>query len=356
MVIGGYGKGEGGVESLNGQEKPHNNLDLLLVSKGRKCKETIKRSLDQLIKPISERYQIEIDTSVVKENQLRLADPLLIWYEMSHAHKLIIGDPDFASSLNLDQVKKIPSSDIYALMVNRGTLLIINEWLLKQNAPLNESQKKVIIKHTMKAIIGLGDAYLFFTKRYHWSYREKQFLMQKAMDLPEEFRKLYDQAAEFRFKPDYQVYLSQNLAHWLEEIRFSLALLFLRCESLRLKKLELSWNNYLDNALAQTWKENFWSLRSLYNKIKGVTHFPTIFLGDSISNKIAFYLLSPQQRLGIIYPFIAFDKKELNAQLATYLLTNEDETSILEAYLKNWGQYYDLNFFHSLGHWKKEST
>src|SRR4030095_384452 len=53
VMIGGYGKGEGGVESTPQGERPHNNLDLLVITRARSIRSTaLKAQLDRALLPL----------------------------------------------------------------------------------------------------------------------------------------------------------------------------------------------------------------------------------------------------------------------------------------------------------------
>ncbi|GAB4455777.1 MAG: hypothetical protein OHK0029_12430 [Armatimonadaceae bacterium] len=64
-LIGGYGRGEGGVETTaSGEERPHNNLDFLLIGNRAATPETMSRlksTLDPLLHRLSEKYGIGLD-------------------------------------------------------------------------------------------------------------------------------------------------------------------------------------------------------------------------------------------------------------------------------------------------------
>jgi glycosyltransferase involved in cell wall biosynthesis len=350
VSIGGYGKSEGGVLIENGVETPHNNLDLVLISKSQNTDE-IKSRLNEKLKPASDKYNIEIDTSVVSERKLSQSPHFLVWYEMTKGHKFITGDNTFIDSLKMNDLNKVPVGDFQDLIVNRGSLLIINQWLLKRRALLTDGDKKILIKHVMKAVIGFGDGYLYFSGRYHWSYREKQKLIRQCKELPSEFLDLYNTAAEFRFKPDYKPYLQMNLQEWMQQLMPIFRRVFYKSESLRLGIPLDNKNLYLQSAIQVAFQENFWSLRSVRNKVKGFIEPPAVSFGNT-----QFYLLSPQQRLGILFPLVAFDLENNLSELAIYFRTEENAEAIRDSYVKLWGKYFDKNFFNSLKYWDKKGA
>ena len=70
VMIGGYGRGEGGVDARGGVQRPHNNVDLLLVTV---C------SLDgEEQVPLSAEVQIEVDIVPVERHLRRNAQQIVL--------------------------------------------------------------------------------------------------------------------------------------------------------------------------------------------------------------------------------------------------------------------------------------
>ena len=75
VLLGGYGRGEGGVTHDNDNEHPHNNLDLLLITKlgGGLRRASLKTRLDEVLAPVVRDEGIGIDTGVISDVELRHA-------------------------------------------------------------------------------------------------------------------------------------------------------------------------------------------------------------------------------------------------------------------------------------------
>jgi hypothetical protein len=182
VLLGGYGRGEGGVEHRNGREYLHNNLDLLLILEPGAQRESaqIKAALEQALAPIATGAGVGIDLGTITTTQLRRAPCLVMWYDMRHGHKTLLGDRKFVPSLNRFRIDRILPSDVRNLLVNRGTLLALNDVLLDEN-PTDPAVRRAVVRHAVKAIIGYGDALLYTRGAYHWSYLEKQRRMAICM-------------------------------------------------------------------------------------------------------------------------------------------------------------------------------
>lgn len=403
-LIGSYGKGEGGVE--NGHA--HNNLDFLIVSKT--FFPSLREKVRALITPISKKYEIGFDISEISESKLSLSSPHLLWYEMVHEHKFLLGDRKYLPSLPFGDVDSVLEQDLIELMVNRGTLLIINRFLLDTYQPLtrishiisskdgrdgesdslsivreycptdkaraigsedgmtdhsdlprvceksglNRTLSKVFIKHMMKAIIGFGDAYLFFHGHYHWSYRERLARISLHPAIPSELKEKYQEAAEFRFQPDYEKYLDRDFAGWLSSIEKLLSSIYLECEKIHLKDSDLQIINYCDRVLESSFWEEWTRLSGLFRKGRGLIHPPHNPLGTSLLAKTSFWLLSPSARLRMMFPIVAFwgNDEKLRQKVALFLNSPSNSIEDLrKAYLQQWKIHGDVNFFRSVEEW-----
>lgn len=354
LLIGGYGKGDGGVEILEGQERAHNNFDFVLITKEESEQHDLEEKVQACLSPISKKQNIEFDLSSISERKLRNSRALLIWYELYHAHFLIAGDPSFVASLPFKDLQNVPAIEFLELMVNRGSLLIINQWLLHSQPKFVAENPQIIIKHIMKAIIGFGDALLYFLGDYHWSYQTKKTTIQNQNIISERFRKLYEEASSFRLTALYKLYLNRDFLSWMKEIDEVLADVFLQCESIRMQNSQLNWKNYLSNFLAFSLTEKN-SFRERLKKIWWLFHPPKYALGNSWREKLLFCSLSPRQRLSSIFPFIAFElgDKTQNEAVARFLDAQNCQLAELQrAYLYQWSTHGDKNFPKLLQEWK----
>lgn len=347
VLIGGYGKGEGGVEYCEGEERPHNNLDFICVLRSSKRVKALQKDLDCALMPLREREGVGIDLSVISETKLRYASPLLIWYEMvAGGSKTIFGDKDFVRSLPLGDMTRIPATEFSRLMVNRGTLLLINLWMNDKGLD-SPSHRRSFLKHIMKAIIGFGDALLYYHGDYHWSYLKKSQRLQQRWDVPEEFRKLYAEATAFRFCPNYSTYDGRDLVQWSKNLLSLFTSLYLRCESMRTACTELCWDDYLRKALSLEGNSQWVNPRSLLRKAYSVWHRPRGFVGLNWAELWGFCCSTPAKRLDLVFPVVAFDVgcSSLRQQVAMFLgASSPDSRDMREAFLRLWAESGDSNF------------
>ncbi len=356
VMIGGYGRGEGGVEIVDEHERPHNNLDFLLIAETIRPKElrALRERLLNALFPIMQKYGIEIDLSVVSVWKIRVSPSLIIWYDMRFGHKTILGDPNYVPSLTRFRPENIPSRDALRLLVNRGTLLVINEQLLEEKNGETEHRERVI-RNIMKAIIGYGDALLFFLGEYHWSYAERQKRMKDQGDVPPEFRVRYDEAAEFRFQPDYARYESRDLRAWMTELRSELEPVHRMCEARRLGVKSFTWDAYLNLALRHALFDEPFSLRAWARKAAHMirrTRYPREL---GVRARLGCRAIGARGQSLLVFPVLAYHLQEPNmrafAIAALDMPPGASAGALREAYIRLWCEEIDINALSTLRTW-----
>jgi hypothetical protein len=346
-LIGGYGRGEGGVERSGGSERPHNNLDFLLVTDGA-VRPGLKQLLDQALEPLRGRYAVGLDLGIVTARALRRAPCLVMWYDMRHGHKTALGDASFLPSLSHFSREAIVPGDVRDLLINRGTLLVINEALLDQGE-VDGEKKRALVRHAAKAIIGYGDTLLFFRGRYHWSYAEKRRRVAELHGAPAGFRQLYEEASAFRFEPDYDAMLARDLSSWLREVRRQLSEVHLACEALRLGSPGLRWSEYFERVLRYSLVEGGLRARVWLRKVRNAVRFrPRLIPGLGWRGQLGLQLGGGKGLLAAVFPCVAYGVGgESGQELTRHMLgVSGDASELRRAYLRRWGEVSDPNFAH----------
>ena len=344
VMIGGYGRGEGGVDSRGGAERPHNNVDLLLVTAGGASPERWRAALQSALEPLGRRHGIGLDVGAIAERALRWAACRVIWYDMRFGHKTIAGDPGFVPSLGRFTADRILPSDARDLLVNRGTLLLLNDALLA--AGRTPERDKAVLRHAAKAVIGYGDALLFFLGEYHWSYQEKRRRLLGRHDVPPAFQVLYDRAAEYRLEPAGSLFGRQDAAAWTESVRPLLAEVHLACERARLARPQLAWAGYPEAALRRAALDAASSPRALARGLAGRGATMPTPAGLSPLAALGWRLASPRERLALVFPAVAYALPDaaLGSLRATLGPAVDGPAAAREAYLRTWGAVADTNF------------
>lgn len=356
LLIGGYGRGEGGVEVIDGIEHPHNNLDFLVitVSTSKDTREALRQRLLEALLPVALKCGIEIDLSTIDAWKLRMSASLVIWYDMRFGHKTVLGDSSLVPSLRHFRADRIPAWDVRNLLVNRGTLLLVNEEIMASERVGGEHRKR-IVRNNMKAIIGYGDALLYFLGEYDWSYAERQRRMRGCKEVPGEFRDLYEEAIEFRFRPDYARYMDQDLSSWTALLRKSLEPIHQFCEGKRLGITNLNWVSYPQVALSHAVLEDGLTLRGWAKKFVNLARRERCNAGYSRLARLGFHCLGKKDVYPILFPALAYrvqDPRFLEFAADVLQARSARHDGLRKAYLSLWNETGDINGFSILRRWR----
>jgi hypothetical protein len=354
LLLGGYGRGEGGVEIVDGVEKPHNNFDFLVITKPMSKYRTqqLKDTSRELFDNLAQELGIGIDFATSTDRKLAYSPCLVMWYDMRFGHKVITGPDSYMERFSHFRAENIVVSDAMALLVNRGTLFVINQVMLAQNHQLDASMRRWFTKHMIKAIIGYGDALLYFLGDYNWSYQEKGRRMEKRTDVNEEFKKIYLDALDFRFAPRYAEYENKDPLRWLDETLRLCEQVHLECERIRLKDEKLVWETHLSPLLRSSLSDNLFSVRSWARKMINSLKVPRLEVdGVSLIDRIGYRAGGPRGILMAAFPAVVYSRidesvKEKAAKFLQSSTLNKQE--LAECYLRWWAKAGDTNFLRGL--------
>ena len=252
-LFGGYGRREGGVVFGNSGARPHNNYDLLVVLEGvsRWGSKRLERRLRASSVELATRLGVGVDISAIGRDALRQVPPQIFWYDVRRMHVIVDGPDDLLSIIPEYRLPQIPQPEKARLLLNRAALLAINRliWRTSGGHP-SEWQRKVMIKHVAKAILGYGDAVLLASGGYEVSYRKKVLALSEAATatgmVNEAFLELHHWATNFRFRPDYSSLDRDDIAHTMESVLLEGQRIHRWFEEQRLGALASDWADYLD--------------------------------------------------------------------------------------------------------------
>ncbi len=329
-IIGGYGRGEGGVEESDAGFKPHNNLDVLVVSTGREClDDSLQASLRTAMDGVAARCGIPVDLGCVTEHQLHSSRPRIMWYDVRKGHRVLCGDPSFLSKLDRYRHDNIPVDDVIDLVTNRGALAVIAKELMLAEGPSPWAVRQAL-KGTMKAIVGYGDAMLWQRGLYHASYQEKACRMAGESSLDEGLRTLYAEAIAFRFQPDYRRYQGR-------EQRWVLA---------AIEHLERSHQTFALSLFGElgAWPNYAESLLRLCLKERGVRGWISHLRAESRN----YWVLGvPPKRAETWLERASLERHRLAAALPSALFQASSQER--REFIRNWASECDANFPTRLG-------
>ncbi len=220
VLMGGYGRGEGGYVMLDGEPAPYNDYDYFVVVRGmnRSQREILDRDLSEQAKHLEDSVGVEVDFALLQEERLPSAEYSLMNAEMIWGHRVVAGDQQILDAMPALPFPRLPQGEFTRLMLNRGSLLLMNQRSLARGK-LSAAEQEVFFKYLFKAILACGDARLAGMHCYHPSYPKKLDLL-RAMDWQgcAEFIELYSLAWKHKFHPDYARFAKEEASAWQQRV------------------------------------------------------------------------------------------------------------------------------------------
>jgi hypothetical protein len=184
VLMGGYGRGEGGFAIVDGQPVPYNDYDYFVVDCGLDRAEVnaLSVKLAEVAHALEAKVGVEVDFYVLREEMLSASEYSLMNTEMLWGHRVITGDTSVLSSMPAMPFATLLVGEFTRLMTNRGALLLMNALALEENDGLAKpGEREQFVKYLFKATLACGDALLAAEDSYHPSYAVKQTLLEELI-------------------------------------------------------------------------------------------------------------------------------------------------------------------------------
>lgn len=175
LLGGGYGRGEGGVLTTPGGDRPYNDLEFYVCIRGSRLvnEQRFGRALHVLGEILTPQAGIEVEFKITSLRELARADVSMFSYDLVSGHRWLVGNPELlARCAHHREGDQIPMSEATRLLMNRGSgLLFARERLEKSE--FTPADADFVRRNVAKAELALGDAVLVAHGLYHWSVRER---------------------------------------------------------------------------------------------------------------------------------------------------------------------------------------
>lgn len=270
ILIGSYGRGEGGVYQKEGDFLLVNDLDIAVFVRGgfKRIKQRFNTQLKQLANDLQPKANglKQIDIDLTNTRRFRIVPNMVSYYEIKHGNKVLYGNINLKSLMPSLRADDLSSFDGLNYFYTRGSGLLISAIIL-QKQYFDKKTKHYFQIELQKACLAMGDALLLYKKKYHFSYMERFRIFQNldlvnstsdiCPDLIKRVATLYKWGMKQKLTPTIENY-SENemIEHWFE-VRDTFCDFFLWYESRRLMKKFISWANYTEhikiNGLSPPW-------------------------------------------------------------------------------------------------------
>jgi hypothetical protein len=249
ILMGGYGRGEGGFCLVDEKPQPYNDYDYFVVVRGMNSKaaKLLSPVLQNLAKTLEKMVGIEVDFAVLRFEALKQSEYSLMNAEMLWGHRVICGDEHVLDVMPDMPFSTLPQGEFTRLMLNRGSLLLMNKLALNGCELIKTASCEKFIKYLFKAVLACGDAVLTAQGMYHPSYPEKIKRLEAINFMGmESLRQNYQHAYEAKFHADYRPHLQADLNSWQNEVVDVWLSCFSMLESTRLNRNIQDWKIYCD--------------------------------------------------------------------------------------------------------------
>ncbi len=171
VLSGGFGRGEGSVARKDGDIRPLNDYDMLLVTRTPLAPEALRREAKGLAETLGMDF---VDIGVMDTASLSGLKPTQLVYDLKYGSRVLAGDPTV--------LDRFPHFSADAIPVEEGTKLIFNRLAGLLNAlpdygipPVESGRPREFLAFQLaKLWIAVGDAYLMLWNGYDASYRVRQ--------------------------------------------------------------------------------------------------------------------------------------------------------------------------------------
>jgi hypothetical protein len=266
VLMGGYGRGEGGYVLRGGRPAPYNDYDYFVVVRGVDSprRRALQEALAQAARALEHEVGVEVDFALLREEGLPKAEYSLMNAEMIWGHRVISGDPHVLAAMPDMPFGTLPPGEFTRLLLNRGALLLMNRQRLAAGAPLGADGQEVFFKYLFKAVLACGDARLAGSGQYHPSYvHKRERLAAMHWEGKGDFLDLYAQAWEAKFHPDYGRYAEADPARWQERVVALWLATLTWYEQVHTGKPIPDWETYCSAAVPKgQGRRSWWGLRN----------------------------------------------------------------------------------------------
>jgi hypothetical protein len=238
VLGGGYGRGEGGVRSLelgvgsselgvssselgggaaSVEEALSNDLDFFAVTEeGASASEiaVLVAALEPVSRRWTERLGVDVDFTVRTPWRLRHDQARVMIQELIHGYFDVAGKKgaEMFKGIEVRPPSAFPWSEAVRLLVNRGVgLLLAHEQMSAETTNDQRATSNFILRNINKCILGAGDARLIARGGYLWKAEERA----AALGEP-----LYSAAVAWKFRPRKESVCSweEAQAEWLKAV------------------------------------------------------------------------------------------------------------------------------------------
>jgi hypothetical protein len=198
VLVGAFGRGEGGVLFEGGGCRPVNDYDIVLAVRSPCSQDRLVALAGRLAREIGIRH---VDLIAIPLAEFGTLPPSQFNYDMRHGGRVLWGE-DVLSAMPIIEARALPVTTAWRLMVNRAVCLLEGYAGTGGSAPAGFEETFLALNQTTKAVLGCGEARLIHAGRYEHTYAGRREGVRALCGDRPKFVKLHDLAVERKLRPD----------------------------------------------------------------------------------------------------------------------------------------------------------
>ncbi|MCP4051085.1 MAG: hypothetical protein GY730_10315 [bacterium] len=335
FIVGGTGRNEpwDTREIISGHPQ---DIDIMLILKDKNSDTADAVSfVKEYLQPISLKYGLKLDIlPPAKYSDFKKGPVNRFQYSVRYG-KILWG------SLNQNLLKyqvvntNLSYSSFNEAILRRGSGIINFKSVYYDNdIQISSMIKKHITANVYKFVISCGDAILFALGRFAEIEKYRDILMQQSLEIPDDFKKLYKQALDFRKKRvflPFEKMTKADLIKWINKSTCITSPVYLKFQEYHLLTDNLTWEGYPKKAVNKEFSTISAALgKTLLNNLKN-------YLSENISAPSVFEKISVEaarELISIIMPALIFDinNRYLNSMIMQMTCFNQEIKNIYKLY------------------------
>jgi hypothetical protein len=210
LLLGGYGRGEGGLVERNGELGPFNDYDVVVVVE--RTGPGLRRRLEALGRQLGGTIGVDVDLHAIGRRRLERPPRTLLWLDAAlGAVRVLAGDPGVLAGLERLTPRRVPLAEGGRLLANRATGLALS------NLEAGSEPRVRAARHAHKAVLACGDVLLLAVDHYAATMTarlERLEALEGAPAIDAGLVAAYREALRFRERPDRWVPHDGDFRRW----------------------------------------------------------------------------------------------------------------------------------------------
>ncbi len=213
ILFGGFGRGEGSFEIINGEPSPLNDYDLYVVAEkripdklleevGMECSRAIGRGGKEFAESpfsIYDKWEFfHVDVRFLRYSELKNLRRINRTYELKYGSTILYGE-DVRKRIRIDS---LPLSEAFRYLINPACQLLLCMDSRRLNGNFKGDEKTFALHHIIKTYLACASSLLISSGKFYSTYRETNsaFKREYGKQFPELARRI-DEATRLKVMP-----------------------------------------------------------------------------------------------------------------------------------------------------------